>query len=136
MSEATPIALTSDVLAHLLLGDDSMLLARAKTVLAQAEEFTATPGCFQELVDILEANECAPTEIQVALTRLLALPNFRPMQAEALRQALVWYGQGMAFPDALQLALYPELRVLTFDRRFIRQVEKLALAVNVREVPR
>lgn len=128
--------LDTHVLARLLLADDAGQLARAKALLAQRQLFTAPATVMLELVWVLEANDCSPKEIQRGLNLLLALPNFHPQNADALRQALAWFAKGMDFADALHLAFCnAQEQLLTFDKRFIKLAAREGLVDQVVGVP-
>jgi len=127
------IALDTNLLARLLLKDDAAQHARVKALLATDQRFTAPVTVFTELVWVLEANDCAAADVSRGLELLLALPNFRPAQADALRQALHGYAQGMDFADALHLTLsQDEESLMTFDKAFVRKAAKLSLAPAVK----
>jgi predicted nucleic-acid-binding protein len=126
------IALDTNLLARLLLQDDKAQHARVKALLASQQMFTAPVTIFLELVWVLEANDCAPAEIQRGLTLLLGVPNFKPVQADIVRAALTHYAQGLDFADALHLALSrAEQALMTFDKAFVRRAAKLAVAPQV-----
>jgi predicted nucleic-acid-binding protein len=112
-------ALDTNVLVRLLLADDSAQLSATKKLLSQA----------QELVWVLEANDYTVAEVQHALELLLCLPNFKPANVSELRQALVWYGEGMDFAEALHLALRDSAKqLLTFDKGFIKSAKRQGLS--------
>ena len=71
---------------------------------------------------------CISSDIVRGLNLLLGLPNFLPQQADALRQALLGYAQGLDFADALHLALsHASQELATFDKAFARKAGKLGL---------
>lgn len=120
------IALDTNLLARLLLRDDAAQHARVKTLLQTDQVFTAPVTVFLELVWVLEANNCSPADIERGLTMLLGLGNFRPPQADSLRDALRSYAKGMDFADALHLALSAsDDAFMTFDKAFARKAAKL-----------
>jgi predicted nucleic-acid-binding protein len=82
----------------------------------------------QELVWVLEAHGYTPQEVRHGMNLLLSLPNFKAEHAFELNQALIWYGQGMDFANALHLALRGSTnQLLTFDKGFIKLGKKLGL---------
>lgn len=85
------IALDTNLLARLLLRDDARQYARVRHLLAQEQDFTAPVTVMLELVWVLKVNDCSPQDIVRGIRLLLGLPNFKPQQADALRQALQWY---------------------------------------------
>lgn len=129
------IALDTNILARLLLRDDARQFARARDLLAQERDYTAPITVMQELVWVLEVNDCAREDVAHGLALLLGLPNFKPHLPEALRQALDWYAQGLDFADALHLALSQGSEELaTFDRAFVKQSSRLTALPPVRAV--
>jgi predicted nucleic acid-binding protein len=65
------------------------------------------------------------------LNLLHSLPAFKPEFESELNQALIWYGQGMDFADALHLALRSEaIQLLTFDKGFIKLGKKLGFSTQ------
>ncbi len=122
------IALDTNLLARLLLRDDKKQHARVVTLLASKQDFTAPVTVMLELVWVLEVNDCSTDDIVRGLHLLLGLPNFKPQQADALRQALLGYAQGLDFADALHLALsHSSQELATFDKAFARKAGKLGL---------
>lgn len=129
------IALDTNVLARLLLQDDAAQFARARALLATDQQFTAPVTVLLELVWVLESNDCAPADIERGLNLLLNLPNFKPPQASAVRQALAAFVQGMDFADALHLALCKsDDALITFDKTFVKKASKSRSVVPVRLV--
>lgn len=129
------ISLDTNILARLLLRDDARQFARARELLAQDRDYTASITVMQELVWVLEVNDCAREDIAQGMGLLLGLSNFKPHQPEALRQALAWYGQGLDFADALHLALSQgSEELVTFDRAFAKRSSKLTASPPVRAV--
>jgi predicted nucleic-acid-binding protein len=128
-------ALDTNVLARLLLQDDTAQFKRAKALLGSGEMFTAPVTVMLELVWVLESNDCSPAEIAHALAMLLDLPNFRLSQADALPAALGTYAQGMDFADALHLGLVSGAdALLTFDKAFAKRARGAGSLVPVQVV--
>ena len=126
------IALDTNLLARLLLRDDKKQHARVLQLLASKQDFTAPVTAMLELVWVLEVNGCSTDDIVRGLNLLLGLPNFKPQQADALRQALLGYAQGLDFADALHLALsHGSQELATFDKAFARKVGKRGLVPPV-----
>ena len=122
------IALDTNLLARLLLRDDKKQHARVLQLLAGPQDVTAAVSVMLELVWVLEVNGCSSGDIVRGLNLLLGLPNFLPQQADALRQALLGYAQGLDFADALHLALsHASQELATFDKAFARKAGKLGL---------
>lgn len=129
------IALDTNLLARLLLRDDTRQYNRAHELLSQERDYTAPITVMQELVWVLEVNDCAREDIAHGLELLIDLPNFKPQQTETLREALRWYAQGLDFADALHLALSQGCEELaTFDKAFAKHANKLKALPAVRAV--
>jgi predicted nucleic-acid-binding protein len=126
------IALDTNLLTRLLLRDDKKQHARVLKLLASKQDFTAPVSVMLELVWVLEVNGCSAFDIVRGFNLLQGLPNFKPQQADALRQALLGYAQGLDFADALHLALsHGSQELATFDKAFARKAGKLGLAPPV-----
>lgn len=120
------IALDTNLLARLLLRDDARQHTRVRQLLAREQDYTAPVTVMQELVWVLEVNDCGTDDIVRGLQLLLGLPNFKPQQPEALQRALRWYADGLDFADALHLALSSASEELaTFEKAFARKAGKL-----------
>ena len=122
------IALDTNLLVRLLLGDDKRQHSRVVLLLAGTQDFTAPVTAMLELVWVLEVNGLATSDIVRGLNLLLGLPNFKPQQADAIRQALTAYAHGLDFADALHLALsHGSQQLATSDKAFARKAAKLGL---------
>ena len=61
--------------------------------------------------------------------------NFKPANAQELKQALAWYSDGLDFADALHLALSQDAKQLvTFDKKFVKMAKKSGVNASVVEV--
>jgi predicted nucleic-acid-binding protein len=126
------IALDTNLLARLLLRDNKKQHASVVHLLAGPNEFTAPVSVMLELVCVLEVNDCTSDDIVRGLNLLLGLSNFKPQQADALRQALASYALGLDFADALHLALsHASEQLATFDKAFVRKAGKLGRVPSV-----
>ena len=126
------IALDTNILARLLLADDAAQLARVKNLLGKKQNYTAPITVMLELVWVLEANDCAPPEIERGINLLLGLTNFKPSSTQELKQALAWYAAGLDFADALHLALSQDAKQLvTFDKKFVKLAKKSGASLTV-----
>jgi predicted nucleic-acid-binding protein len=127
------IAVDTNVLARLLLADDPNQHQRVKALFKTRQTFTAPVTVMLELVWVLESYDCSTQQISASLTALLDLPNFKADQADALRQALQGYAQGMGFADALHIALCADhQKFITFDKAFAKTAVKLGLLPEVK----
>lgn len=120
------IAVDTNVLARLLLRDQEAQYAAAVALFSKRQDYTAPPTVMLELVWVLQTRGHARRDIVEGLRLLMGLPNFRPMQAEALSLALDWFEAGMDFADALHLALSSGAKaMMSFDKVLLRQAKKL-----------
>lgn len=119
------IALDTNALARLLLADDPVQMQCVKALLAKKQTYTAPITVMLELVWVLEANDCTPSEIARGLDLLLGLGNFQPDHGPQIQEALTHYAQGMDFADALHLSLCGNAeRLMTFDKKFCKLANK------------
>ncbi len=126
------IAVDTNLLARLLLSDEPAQHQRVKALFKTRQVFTAPVTVMLELVWVLESHDCTSEKISTGLNALLDLPNFKPERADALRQALLAYTQGMGFADALHLALCSEQqKFITFDKAFAKRALKMGLLPEV-----
>jgi len=126
------IAVDTNLLARLLLQDDAAQHKKVKALFKTRQVFTSPVTVLLELVWVLESRDRSTEQIAAGLMALLDLPNFKPERAEAVREALHNYRQGMGFADALHLALSDShQKFVTFDKAFIRQAKKLGLKPDV-----
>lgn len=122
------IALDTNLLARLLLRDDVPQYARVRALMESQMALTAPVTVILELVWVLEANDCTPTEIVHGLNLLMGLPNFTPERPDAVRRALDSYAQGLDFADALHLALsQSSTQLASFDKAFAKKASKWGL---------
>ena len=126
------IALNTNLLARLLLRDDERQHAAVVALLEQPRHYTAPVTVMLELVWVLESADCTPAEVAHALRLLFGLPNFRPLEREALVSALTGYEAGLDFADALHLALSAKAQqFLTADKSVAKRAKRKGLAPPV-----
>lgn len=120
------IAVDTNVLARLLLRDHEAQYAAAVALFSKRQDYTAPPTVMLELVWVLQTRGHARTDIVEGLRLLMGLPNFKPVQTEALSRALDWFEAGMDFGDALHLALSGGAEsMVSFDKALLRQAKRL-----------
>lgn len=126
------IALDTNLLARLLLQDDAAQHAIVKALFKTRQTFTAPVTVLLELAWLLESRDCSRLQVSQGLTAPLDLPNFKPDQADAVREALHSYVEGMGFADALHLALSAgHQKFMTFDKVFAKRARKLGTQLEV-----
>lgn len=121
------IALDTNILARLLLRDDEAQYKAAAALLKQPRNYTTPPTVLIELVWVLESTNCAHDTIARALRLLFNLPNFEPLEFDAVLRALNWYESGMDFADAMHLALSGKSKAIAFltsDKAFAKRAKK------------
>ncbi|MDP2826704.1 MAG: type II toxin-antitoxin system VapC family toxin [Sulfuritalea sp.] len=121
------IALDTNILVRFLLRDDEAAYKLAVRVFSDKTEiYTAAPTVMLELAWVLESNDCDRKAISKALRMLMGLPNFQPMEGDALLRAVNWYEEGLDFADAPHLSLSAKSQA----RFFLTADEKLAKRGN------
>ncbi len=126
------IAIDTNLLLRLLLNDDPVQQARVSALLKTGKLVTAPITVMLELVWVLQSRDFSAANIVHGLTALLDIPNFKPENELAVREALRGYQSGMDFADALHLALSSSHeKFLTFDKAFARKAKKLGLRPDV-----
>lgn len=121
------IALDTNVLARFLLRDDEAQYQAAAALLKKTRHYTTPPTVLIELVWVLESTDCDRAGIANALRLLFNLPNFEPLEFEAVLRALNWYEAGMDFADAMHLALSGKAKAesfITTDKAFAKRAKK------------
>ena len=120
------IAVDTNMLARLLLQDDTAQYKKVRAYFETRQVFTSPVTVMLELVWVLESRDISPVQIAAGLTALIALPNFKPDRAEALQEALQNYKAGMDFADALHLAQSKgQEKFMTFDKAFVKRAKQL-----------
>ncbi len=126
------IAIDTNLLLRLVLDDDPGQQARVNALLKTGQLFTAPATVLLELVWVLQSRGFSAAHIVHGLTTLLDIPNFKPGDEIAIREALHGYQSGMDFADTLHLALSSKhQQFMTFDKDFRRKAKKLGLHPEV-----
>jgi predicted nucleic-acid-binding protein len=121
------IALGSNILARFLLRDDEAQYKAAAALLKQSRHYTTPPTVLIELVWVLESTDCDRATIAHALRLLFNLPNFEPLEFDAVLRALNGYEAGMDFADAMHRALSGKAKAESFvtsDKAFAKRAKK------------
>jgi predicted nucleic-acid-binding protein len=121
------IALNTNVLARFLLRDDETQYQAAAALLNKVGPYTTPPTVLIELVWVLESTDCDRSTIAHAFRLLFKLPNFEPLEFDAVLRALNWYEAGMDFADSMHLALSGKAKAdsfITADKAFAKRAKK------------
>lgn len=115
------IAIDTNVLVRLVVGDDARQARRARTLLENNEVVVATTVLLEAEWVLRSAYGFEPAQIAGAFRRFLGLPRVAPESPAVVAQALDAYDAGLDFADALHLSATPEADAFfTFDRRLAR----------------
>lgn len=125
------IALDTNILVRYLVKDDLDQAVLATNFLANNRCFILK-SVLLELVWVLSSSAGYNLPCKIVHERLLHLLGLSCVEAEEsanIAQALIWYGKGMDFADALHLSGSSELSgFATFDRKFASAADKLDAA--------
>ena len=131
-----PVALDTNLLVRLLTNDDP---EQARCV---ADLIDASSACFVPITVVLElewvlrgAYQLSRESIIRAFRGLIAIRHLQLEQEQQVLQALVAYGQGLDFADALHLLRSEGCAALvSFDRAFAAKAGELALTPAVQQL--
>jgi len=115
------IAIDTNVLVRLMVGDDPAQARRARALVEKSDVFVCTSVLLEAEWVLCSAYDFAPTAISAAFRGFLGLPNVTVESPGAIGRALDGYDSGVDFADALHLACSHAANVFyTFDRRLAR----------------
>lgn len=125
------IAVDTNVLVRLLVGDDLTQRDRAAALFAHAEAILIAKTVLLEAAWVLQSAYAFPrTDVADALGKLAGLPNVVVEDAERVAQALGHAQRGVDVADALHVASSSEAETFyTFDQRLIRQAGAQGLVI-------
>ena len=120
------IAVDTNVVVRLLVGDDADQARRARTLFAQNPIWIGNTVLLETEWVLRSAYDFSSTGIHSAFEKLLGLPQVTLGDQAVIVPALVWYKQGMDFADALHLAAASHASgFATFDRALQRSAERI-----------
>jgi predicted nucleic-acid-binding protein len=121
------IALDTNVVVRLLVDDDPAQTRRARKLL-ESRSALVIPTVLLETEWVLRgAYGIERSVILHSLRKLLGLPNVALASADAVSQALEWFGKGLDFSDALHLALAADAEeFVTFDARLAKRANRIS----------
>lgn len=125
------IAVDTNVLVRLLVGDDLLQRDRAAALFAHAEAIFIAKTVLLEAAWVLQSAYAFPrTDVAEALKKLAGLPNVIVEDAERVARALGYAERGVDVADALHVASSSEAETFyTFDQRLIRQAGAQGLVI-------
>jgi predicted nucleic-acid-binding protein len=125
------IAVDTNVVVRLLVGDDARQKERAAYLFAGAKAVFIAKTVLLEAAWVLQSAYAFPRrEVAEALRRLGGLPNVIVEDAERVAHALNHAGHGLDVADALHVASsFGAETFYTFDQRLIRQAAAQGLAI-------
>lgn len=125
------IAVDTNVLVRLLVGDDLAQRDRAAALFAHAEAIFIAKTVLLESAWVLQSAYAFPRkDVGKALKKLAGLPNVIVEDAERVAQALNHADYGLDVADALHMASSSGAETFyTFDQRLIRHAEVQGLVI-------
>ena len=128
------IAVDTNVIVRLLVGDDQKQAGRARLLFEQRPIAISATVLLETEWVLRSAYEFAPYAIFESFMKLCGLPRVTLIQPGLVRTALEGYRIGLDFADALHLAgAIPASQFATFDRALVRAAAKLSGAIEVVE---
>lgn len=126
------IAIDTNVLVRLLVGDDMAQLNRATRLVAESQVFIAVTVLLEAEWVLRSAYRFKPKQISTAFRGFLGLENVTSESTAMLTQALDSYDAGMDFADALHVAsTHKAAAFFTFDRTLVRDARRAGVAVDM-----
>jgi len=120
------IAVDTNVVVRLLVGDDPDQARQAQQVFATEEVFIADTVVLETAWVLAYSYKFDSATITAALQRLCGLPNVHLRDAAAVALTLEWHTAGVDFADAFHLAQAAHCsRLVTFDRRFVSRAAQI-----------
>ena len=126
------IALDTNVLVRFLTADDKPQAARAKALLSKKEVCWVPVTVLLELAWVLGGYAWDNVKIARTLRELIGENVINPQHPEAVSRALRWAEAGMAFADALHLALSASAtEFASFDDALRKKAAALGISPTV-----
>ena len=125
------IAIDTNVLVRLLVGDDAAQARRARRLVDKADVLVTASVLLETEWVLRSGYGFGATAIAATFRGFLGLPNVTPDSPAALQVALAAYEAGLDFADALHLASSHAADCFyTFDRKLIRAAKGSGAAVR------
>lgn len=126
------IALDTNVVVRFLARDEPGQAARAKALIEAGPVFIPKTVMLETEWVLRSAYGFELAAISAGFKKLLGLASVEVDDRWAVVRALVWYGEGLDFTDALHLACSQQADAFaTFDRRLQREGRSAAGAIPV-----
>jgi predicted nucleic acid-binding protein len=126
------IAVDTNVLLRFLTRDDPDQAVRAKALLGGGSVFVPRTVVLEVAWVLRGTDRFSRGAVAAALARLLGLPGVVVEDGATVARALVRFGRGLEFADALHLASSGQARAFaTFDRALQRAAGRLHDAIPV-----
>jgi predicted nucleic-acid-binding protein len=121
------IAIDTNVVVRLLVGDDPAQAARSRRLVEDNELFIADTVILESYWVMRHRYQLDDTLIRAALRGLMGLPSVHTRDSAAIALALEWHERGLEFADAFHLALSAGATgFVTFDRRFTKRAGQVS----------
>lgn len=119
------ISVDTNVIVHLLTGDDPLQFERSKKIFSTDNIFIPTSVVLECEWVLRYAYNFKQPEITIAFQSLFGLPNVHLKNPSEISNAIEWHQNGMDFADAIHLALSEEAEAfITFDKSLIKAAPK------------
>ena len=116
------IAIDTNVVVRLLVGDDPAQAARSRQLLEDNEVYMTDSVVLKSYWVMRHRYQLDDAIIRAGLRGLLGLPSVYTRDSAAIALALEWHERGLDFADALHLALAAGTTgFATFDQRFAKR---------------
>ena len=120
------IAVDTNLLVRLLTKDDPNQAKRAAKILESDVIFIPKTVALETEWVLRHAYGINKDAIMKGFQKIMGLPNVRVEDQQTVFQAISWYGLGLDFADALNLASSMKAdKFVTFDNAFIKKARKL-----------
>lgn len=126
------IAVDTNVVVRLLVGDDPEQARRARLLFEQAPIWIGVTVLLESEWVLRSAYNFSTAAIHGAFEKLLGLPQVTVGEPTVVVPALLWYGRGMDFSDALHLAAAAHAEgFATFGKALKQSADRIAGAPAV-----
>ena len=120
------VAVDTNVVVRLLVGDDPTHLEKSKLVFSLPRVFIPDTVLLETEWVLRYAYELTPSQIRTGLKKLLGLENIHVANQKAIAAAIDWHEKGLDFSDAFHLALSQENENMkSFDKDFVKKAKGL-----------